>query len=245
MEEKFLALVESNITNYGLHITMVSSNTIPRFAYTIGLAKTAGFELVFAGGIYFMAKELNQIINTIAGNLIAGGTTKAIDVKDWGIFSLIETDNSWCTLLTLGIFDYYKTSYVPIYQVIPPSIFDTLDTPDMSKEYNESTAPVWKYLTAPWDLPVPEKSTVVTDLAALRGRPITDAMRWEIDEWEMFTELPSNRDKKQCRVVSIATLLAIDESLQVTLNLEVETGVWREEAGDEWVLMRANNDENE
>jgi len=181
MQEKFLALVESNINKHGLHITMVSSNNVPRFAYTIGLAKTAGFELIFAGGIYFMAKEVNKIINTIADSVVAGNNNaKAVDVKDWGIFSLVEADNSWCTLMTLGIFDYYKTGYVPVYQVIPPRVFDTLDTPDMSKKYNELSAPVWKYLTAAWDLPVPEKANVVTDLDALRGQLITDAMRWEL-----------------------------------------------------------------
>jgi len=40
-------------------------------------------------------------------------------------------------------------------------------------------------------------------------------------------------------------IITIDESLQVTLNLEVETGVWRETAGDEWMPMRGSKDENE
>ena len=92
-------------------------------------------------------------------------------------------------------------------------------------------------------MPVPENALVVTNIDALLGHTVIEAMRWETDGWEMFTKPPAEMEKKEMRVVSIATLLAIDTSLQVTLGLDVETGVWRESADDDWTPMSAKTDE--
>ena len=56
----------------------------------------------------------------------------------------------------------------------------------MSQTWSPQSEPVWGWLAEDWNYPVPEKSIAATNLDALRGKPITEVMRWEEEEWEMF-----------------------------------------------------------
>src|SRR5262247_394084 len=89
-----LEVIRANIAKYGHHITLVSGDALPRFAYTIGII---GVELVFAGGAFYSAEEAQGIINEIAKNLVAASTPDhlTVVVDELGSFSLRQADMSW------------------------------------------------------------------------------------------------------------------------------------------------------
>ena len=63
---EFKKIISQNIEQFGHHITLVNGNSMPRFAYTIGLRESLGFELIFAGCIYYSQKGVHEIINDVA-----------------------------------------------------------------------------------------------------------------------------------------------------------------------------------
>jgi hypothetical protein len=81
--------------------------------------------------------------------------------------------------------------------------------------------------------PVPRESVALTDLGALQGKRITEVMRWEQDEWEMFAGAGPDIPEVERRVVPLGILLAADPSLLPTVDLRVGTGFWRD-AQSEW-----------
>jgi hypothetical protein len=80
----------------------------------------------------------------------------------------------------------------------------------------------------PWSYPVPSKSVAGTNLAALRGERITEAMRWEEDEWELYAGAGPDVAKEAMRVVPLGTLLAADMSLEAVVSLRIGEGLWRD-----------------
>jgi hypothetical protein len=239
MQDKinFLNLIKSNIEQFGHHITVVNSDTVPRFAYTIGLTQTRGFELVFAGGIYFMKDQILEIINEIASSANKHKDVNEIKfaVKNYGYFGLSQVNNSWNKLLCLGVFDYYNIKEIKTYQIIPDSSHFTNEIPNMSFIYSNETQLTWHFLNKEWNYNVPKKSTVITNLQSMQGELITEVSRWEEDEWEMFTDSGSNVPQEEVRVVPIAVLLGIDPTLKAALNLKIGASIWRDGDEKKWI----------
>lgn len=235
--EQFLALIESNIDKHGYHVTIVNSPVEPRYAYTIGLSEVLGFEFIFAGGIYYKKDDLFRIFDEIIKETKTrnGIVNEGISVDALGTFSFSKVKSSWSKLTMLGVFDFYKRNEIEAYQVIPDQEHHTLDIPDMSKEFNVASEPVWQWLDREWDYPVPRDSTVVTNLDALKGEVITEVMKWEKNEWEIFAGAGPDVLKEDKRVVSLGTLLGIDKSLMpAAFNLEIEKGMWRDPSDLVW-----------
>lgn len=135
----------------------------------------------------------------------------------------------------LGVFDYYQTRDIPAIQIVPDKDHRTIDVPDMSAPWNALAEPVWQWLKEPWIFPVPKESTATTNLAALRGERITEATRWEEDEWEAFAGAGPDVTEEEMRVVALGTLVAADKSLEPIVHLAIGEGLWRDpEAGSEW-----------
>jgi hypothetical protein len=235
MEKEFKDLIRSNIDRYGYHITIVDGVPCPRFAYTIGLSETIGFELVFSGGYYYLKDDLFTIFNKFVEVLSPKRGIKDLNLSigQFGEFSLREVGLTWGRLMLLGVFDYYKVSEVNAFQIIPSSESYTIDIPDM-KLSNPESDPIWKWLKKEWDYPVPITSGSVTDIGALRGKPILEITRWEEDEWEMFSTNPQDVDKEKCRVVPIGVLLGYDASLEIAFNLKLEKGAYRSDKTEIW-----------
>jgi len=232
----FLDLIKSNIDKYGYHVTIVNKSNLPRYAYTIGLEKLLGFELVFAGGIYYMKDELYIIFDSIIKKIATQEKSKnfKITIARLGRFSISKVDESWSKLMMLGFFDYYTLNKVKAYQIKPDSKHFTLDTPDMSIAWSPISETVWQWLNKEWCYSVPENSTVVTNLKALKGNAITEVMRWGNDEWEMFSGEGPNVQKENIRVVPLGLILGLDESLKIVVNLKVGKGVWRDNREGIW-----------
>ena len=124
-------------------------------------------------------------------------------------------------------------SVLPTFQIVPDEAHRTIDVPNMQESWDPARTPIWRWLTDAWDYPVPRKSTGVTNLAALRGARITEVMRWEEDEWELFSGAGPDVPKEDMRVVPLGTLIEADQSLLPILNLKTGAGCWRDDA-TEW-----------
>jgi hypothetical protein len=117
--EQALERIRLNIARHGHHVYLVQGGRYPRFSYTIGLVETHGAEVVFAGGIHYMADESHLIMNAIPGQLRAGKSIDAVfEVAGHGSFTLRKADPSWTHDLLLGARDYYGRE-VPAYQLVP------------------------------------------------------------------------------------------------------------------------------
>jgi hypothetical protein len=225
--------IRENIARSGQHIYMVMGETTPRFAYTIGVSESAGVELILAGAIFYMRDDVEKIILKTVAHLNASRDRQLVEVAGLGSFTLREVDSSWAKELMLGVFDYYQKKDIPALQIVPDQDHRTIDVPNMSVPWSASQEPVWKWLREPWTYPVRQDSTAITDLAALRGERITEACRWEGDEWELFAGAGPDVARDEMRMVALGTLLAVDPSLEPVVSLEIGTGLWRDEAS-EW-----------
>ena len=225
--------IRENIARSGLHVYLVMSDVTPRFAYTIGLSELIGAELILAGAIFYMKDDVLQIIKAVASELNADRARRTCNVTGQGSFSLRQVHGSWTTEFMLGAFDYYQKREIPALQIVPDRAHWTIDIPDMTAPWSATTEPVWRWLREPWTFPVPKNSEAVTDLAALRGEPVTEAARWEENYWELFAGCGPDVAKNEQRLVPLGTLVAADPSLEAVMKLEVGAALWRE-GNSEW-----------
>jgi hypothetical protein len=223
-----LEQIQQNINRDGHHIYVVSGPPTPRFAYTIGLSPTVGFELILAGAISYMLNDVITIINGVARELKVNARQRQVRLEG-GSFMLRSADRTWTSLLLLGAFDFYQSKEIPVLQIVPDQTHWTSDIPPMNNLFCSETSQGWQHLREPWNHPVPEDSMATTNLAALRGERITEATRWESDYWELFAgDGPAVR-QEDTRVVPLETLLAADKSLTPILRLSIGKGLWRDE----------------
>lgn len=231
-----LQQIQSNINIHGYHITSVAGTVLPRFVYTIGCTDLFGSDLVFCGGEAYSQDDMVQIIKKMVTALKNGVQWKnlTLQVDNLGSFSLSEVDNSWSKLITLGIFDYYKKNDVQVLQISPSQDRWTLDIPDMTKPFNVESEPVWQWLIKEWNYPIPSTSTVVTNVEVLYGEKATQVIRWEHDEWEIFSKPVEDVPKDDMCAMPLAILLGIDESLQAAIHLQTGDGLWRDKGKLLW-----------
>jgi hypothetical protein len=228
--ERALNEIQENIARYGHHIYVVTGEQEPRFAYTIGVSASLGFELILGGAIFYMLDDVVRIINDIVAKLKSQECSKTskFEIAELGSFSLREAHPSWVRTLALGALDFYQVSDITACQIVPDAAHWTIDVPNLTEPWSAITAPVWKWLHEPWTYPVPSKSTAATNLGALRGERITEAMRWEEDYWELFAGAGPDISKDDMRVVPLGTLVATDTSLERVLSLPIGEGFWRD-----------------
>ncbi len=175
--KRALDLIRENIARTGLHVYVVSGGSTPRFAYTIGVSESIGAELILAGAIFSMKDDVLEIINGIFAQLKAQRDREVFDIAGQGSFTLRRVHSSWATEFMLGAFDYYEKRDVAAFQILPDKIHWTVDIPDMSAPWSGAKEPVWRWLREPWPYPVSKDATATTNLAALHGQRITQAMR--------------------------------------------------------------------
>ena len=228
-------LIEANTAKSGRHIYLISGGATPRFAYTIGLTETSGFELVLAGALFYSASETHRIVNGIADALLTPGvSTEMVEVDDLGTFSLRPIQRPWIDSLLLGASDFYGSTTIEGLQIVPDPTHFTLDVPDLSLPAAASQNGAWRWLSEPWPYDIPEQSVTATDLIALQGRRITEVWRWEPDYWEMFAGAGPDTKGEDVRIVPLGVLLAADETLRPVVDLPVGGGLWRDADSFEW-----------
>lgn len=236
IKDKMFGIIRLNIATSGHHIYMVAGGASPRFAYTIGISEATGYELIFAGGSYFHADDVTHIINKIAVCLKQEDDCKMmkIEIDDLGTFSLENVDPSWAKIIILGALDFYNIKELPALQIIPDKDHWTVDIPNMIQPWNVKSEPLWQWLDDGWVFPIPVNSTAITNLDALRGALVTEAVRWEKGQWELFAGSGLYVADEDIREVSLGTLLGADSSLCPVVNLGVGEGLWRDPDKREW-----------
>lgn len=139
----------------------------------------------------------------------------------------------------LGALDYYSVAELPALQILPDQLHWTRDIPDLTLPRNTDSEPVWCWLDQDWELSVPEQTTVVTNLDALKGASITEAARCE-EYWEMFAGAGPDVPKNEIREVPLGTLLGIDHTLYQVADLHVGEGLWRDPVELKWHQCEAD-----
>lgn len=235
--DSFHELVRANIASHGHHITLVQGGPLPRFAYTIGLTGRADVELVFAGGAFFTNREVHRVLNALASQVSArdqNSVHPGFQLEPFGHFTLRSVDKSWARHLLLGVVDLLGEDRLHAAQIVPEPAYRTVDIPDLSQRWSGIAPPAWRWLYEPWVYPVPARASATTNLAALRGERVTEVVRWSETEWEMFAGYGPDVNEADVRVVPLATLVGVDESLEPAMRLEVGHGLWRDPVDLEW-----------
>ncbi|HEY8714877.1 MAG TPA: hypothetical protein VIM00_05820, partial [Candidatus Acidoferrum sp.] len=132
---------------------------------------------------------------------------------------------------------FYGVKQVRAFQLRPDAAHWTNDVPDMCQPWNPVTASSWRWMHEEWTYPIPLRSVGITNLKALRGERVTEAARWEEDEWEIFAGAGPDVPKEDIRVVPLGVLLASDDSMLPVVNLAVGDALWRDAKSDwhRWV----------
>jgi hypothetical protein len=234
--QKMTQRIEEDIRQHGYHTTLVTGgDASPRFAYTIGLSSNIDAELIFAGASFYSSQDVFVIIDKVAEVLSAGVAWQkaTIEIDSLGCFSLCEAHSSWINMLLLGALDYYNTKVTGL-QIVPDQLHMTIDVPKLFLNWDPVTEPVWQWLSEPWGFPIAEQSIAITNIAALQGEMITEVMRWEEREWELFAGYGPDVSQEDLRKIPLGTLLAVDQSLHIVTKLDVGKGLWRRHNESEW-----------
>ncbi len=228
--EQAIEQIRKNIAGKGFHTYVVSGGGDPHYAYTIGLTEALGAELILAGAYFYKLDDVPHIIESVVDRLSFQGEMEGqnIVLDPWGSFSLRTVDASWIKLLMLGALDFYQSKVIRAFQIVPDESHETLDVPKMHRPWNPVLEPAWRWLQQKWPYAIPIQSVAITNLDALRGKRITEVMRWEEDEWEIFAGAGPDIREEDRRVVPLGVLLAADESLLPAIDLDVGSGLWRD-----------------
>lgn len=230
-----LDAIRRNIARSGHHAYLILGTSSPRYLYTIGLTEAFGTELVFAGGFYYSSDDVDSIVRTIAPKLKhADAADKRMRVTGMGLFALQPVRKEWIGALMLGALDYYRGRDIAALQILPENKHSTLDVPDMTLPFDAPSNRAWRYFDDPWPFDVPADSTATTNLAALRGSRVTEAARWEPDEWELFAGAGPDVKHADARAVPLGVLLGLDPSLKPITKLEVGQALWRDDSDGPW-----------
>jgi hypothetical protein len=231
-----LTRISWNIASTGYHLTVVTGGALPRFAYTIGCTTTIGAEFAFAGGEYYSQAQVAEIIAA----LIAFAAKEpdwqslSISVGSSGSFSVKKADASWSERLLLGAFEYYNHAPLPVWQILPDGPYRTLDVPDMSHVFEVVSQPIWQWVVRQWDYPIASDSIALTNLPVLFGEKATEVMRWEKDEWEIFSGSGPDVPEEDRRIVPLGVLIGLDNTVDRAVYLPIGKGLWRDAVALEW-----------
>ena len=100
--------------------------------------------------------------------------------------------------------------------------------------FDVTSEPVWQWLSRKWDYPIPSNFMSLTNLKVLFGEKATEVMRWDKDEWEIFSGAGPDTPKEDMRMVPLGTLIGIDKALEIAVHLDIGKGVWRDTTELEW-----------
>lgn len=216
-----------------LRVNAVQQSTIPPYAYTVGLAQSAGCELICAGALRYNVQEIDSILRACAREMVRVGPPRStsVSVEGLGDFVIGHVHREWLTELIPGQLRGAPTS--TWYQVVPTCPDPTVDTPDLGMPRSAERDPAWRWLDHPWDLDAPNGSHLVTTLEVLSQRNPLTIFRWELDQWEALDRPAVEIDQDNARVVPLGVLAEIVEDWSPFLNLNVGEGL--QLVGGHWI----------
>lgn len=234
----YINIIKKNIKDFGFHLYSIDGGPSPRYMYSIGGIGKLKHELVAAGCHYYSSRQLKHVFKYLFNNHEDTVYDRGViyDIPEYGPFTLQKVHSSWVKILIFGALDYFELEDIDTMQIVPVGDNKTLDTPDMTIPWSEDHLNGWQWLEAPWRFSVPEDSVVVTNVSALKGQTITEVVRWEEGQWEMFAGHGPDLPKEELRHVSLGTMLGIDSSLIPSIDLKIEEGIWRPDLDSDWSL---------
>jgi hypothetical protein len=232
---RFLAVVERNVARHGYHLSLVQRGHVPRFLYTLGLARSRGAELVLAGVTPHDAVAAANVIAAVAARRFERGETVRLAE---GAFRLRRVAQAWTRALLLGIPDFHEVIHrraiPPVLQLVPQG-GRTLDVPNMAVGA-PTDSPIRRWWVDAWPGPIAGDAKVVSRLGFLRGDPALEVVRVAADEWHLRTEPDEPEDRVQ--VCSITTAIGLDPTLERLPRMRVGQ-VLRRTRGAAWRTRRS------
>lgn len=235
------AKIEEEIRVRGFFAYRVYGGPTPQWMYTIGLWETFKHpEIVIAGSAFLKADDLNSGLRTVTDRIREGEPVVVeghLDIPAFGQVGFRPVHATWTEHLLLGALDYYGMESFEAVQIVPSEKYSTLDTPDLSRAYSANHDTAWSWLVAPWPYRVPDRALVMTEFKVLQGARVWFVDRDDAGDWQMFAsrDLPPPVDT--ARIVPLATLFAIDPSLEEVCHLA--PGQYAERGADgQWTTLR-------
>ena len=222
--------IRADIEESGRHVACVSGGQSPRYLYTIGLSAKVGFELVFAGQAQIPNQVATSILHSIAKELESGKSVKKlrVDNRKFGSFTLSEAQPTWSRRMLSEVAIYYEGKDIRAMQVLPEPERATIDIPPMEEVFDPGRHRVWQWLDGNWPYEISAQAQVVSNLEALQGYAVSELVRWEDSEGQMFSGPGAEGADDELVNLPLATLLGFDKSLEAALNLEIQSGLYRE-----------------
>ncbi len=219
--------IQETIKRAGWHISLVTGGPVPPSAHTIGLVDHRGYELLWAGGLFFARDQIQKILNTAAILVLEADEFEFRGER----FRVAAVHESWAHLLARQAYVFLGASHLDFRQVMPLS-HRTLDVPDLSRPYAEDDAGAWRWLTRGWPFAFPRGAQVSTDLHVLSGEPVVEFERWDDALYAAHGRRPyADAD---LRLAPLGTILAQDPSCEAMGLLRPGTYASRPEAGAAW-----------
>ncbi|MBO9531828.1 MAG: DUF4262 domain-containing protein [Solirubrobacteraceae bacterium] len=223
-----------------LSLTVVGAPA-PTWRYTVGLTELDLPEVLVAGSAAYSNDELDALLQTVADGL----RTRTIGADAQGVstdnveFDLVPVHASWVERLAIQAVRYYDGREVRVVQVVPSEAW--VDVPQTSAGFDVNAEPAWRWLEEKWPYPCDERTLVLADRDVLRGNRIDEAIReFEADGsgswWSMRIPEEEIPPDEPMRMVPIGTLLALDPSLEVVLELAAGQFAVRDVGSNNWLV---------
>lgn len=205
--EQWRRSIESNISEFGFHVTGVLPGTTPRFAYSVGLLRSGHPELVAAGGCDVFMDGLVETLAAAAGSMLSVGRVE-IDG-----YSARKVHPSWARRLMRGVFDVLDVREFDALQVVGERV--CVDEPDMSAPFDAGREPVWQWLDEDaneWPWPGHEGDWAAVTERILRGDP--PGLVVANEDWLSVSSVADRVDAEwEYELVPLSTVLAVHPSL--------------------------------
>lgn len=227
-------IIARNINSHGYHVYDVMGAPLPPWSYSVGLNKRLGFELIFAGGLFFSVVERAEIFDRCVARLLQSANKKIDDEK--GRFTLVRVAGGWPDVMFTGAIEFlgHRPDF---FQIFPDEDTWTLDVPNMSKPWREENFPAWKWFHCSWNYSVSSRSHVLMDTDLLGGIARAEVMcRFGGDYWEVYSRQPDEIADMYKRLVPLGMLFAIEDTLgDLAVNLKIGEAVERLHGETSWV----------
>ena len=215
----------------GRFVQLVQGGIVPRYVYALPDGERAPGALL-VGAATFDANGARRIVAACASVLEEGGDVSGTVELDICAerpvrVTLAPTDPSWVERLIPAA---RRGDYVQITPIDHP----TVDVVPMDRPYDADTAGSWRWLSERWEFAAPGTSMVATNLAALRGEPVTEASRWEHDYFEAFAGSGPDTPRDEVRFVGFPPLVGADPSLAAVAALDVGESLRRPAGSSPW-----------
>jgi hypothetical protein len=232
MKKRAIRAIRRNIQGHGHHIYDVRGGPLPPWSYSIGLSEQIGFEVIFAGGLYFDEPERPAILDGCIERMTKQASSEY--ESSLGQFHLHLASESWPDELFLGAIDHYghRPKFMQIY---PGEDSLTMDVPRLFESWSAKDFPVWKWLEEDWNYSIPPGSVALTDTDILGGHAKAEvACRFGKDYWKIYSRQPEEIEDRYKRFSPLGAVLALHPDVEAIAHLRTRHAIERLKNQSNW-----------